>query len=163
MTGRLVVLPPRSAILSRSIGYGAAWGAAIGAIVSVLPAGFVPQYILGLLIFTPIAAAVGAIFGVACGLVAGIGLIIFRRHLPAGRGAVRAVAGSGAGLVPATLMAALMASSGRLWAPALAALTVLTTMLAAALGPYAFFGRPPRRRQRISNGRESGPRREIVG
>jgi drug/metabolite transporter (DMT)-like permease len=163
MTGRLVVLPSRNAIFSRSIGYGAAWGAAMGAIVLLLPAAFVPEYIFGLLIFAPIAAAAGAIFGIACGLIAGVGLITLRRHLVPSRGMLRLVAGSGAGLVPASCMAALMTGSGRLWQPALAALTIITAVLAAALGPYAFFGRPPRRRQRAGSPHPATDRHESVG
>lgn len=163
MTGRLVVLPLRSEILLRSAGYGAGCGAATGAVVVALPAALATPYALGLLILMPIAAAIGAIFGLACGLAGGVALIIGRRHLAGSRCAVRAVAGAGAGAVPATWMAALMTSSGRLWVPALVVLTVATTMLAAALGLHAFFGRPPRRRRRASSRLESGERREIVG
>jgi NO-binding membrane sensor protein with MHYT domain len=163
MTGRLVVLPLRSEILLRSAGYGAGCGAATGAVVVALPAAIAAPYApLGSLILMPIAATIGAIFGLACGLAGGVALIIWRRHLAGSRCAVRVVAGAGAGVVPATWMAALMTSSGRLWVPALVALTVVTAMLAAALGLHAFFGRPPRRRQRASSRPESGARREIV-
>ena len=163
MTGRLVVVPLRRDILMRSVGYGAGWGAAIGAVVAALPAGLASPYAIGLLIVMPIAATVGAIFGFACGLAGGLGLIILRRHLAAGGGAVRVVAGSGAGLVPAACMAVVMAGSGRPWLPAIAALTAATATIAAALGPFAFFGRPRRRRRRIGHPNDLGERREIVG
>lgn len=163
MTGRLVVLPRRREILLRSVGYGTGCGAAAGAAIVVLPAALAFPSGLGLLFVTPIAATVGAIFGLVCGLTGGVGLIIVRRHVGGSRGAVRVVAGLGSGLVPAFWMAALMTGSGRAWQPALAALTAVTAMLAGALGPYAFFGRPRRRRQPIGHPRESGGRREMVG
>jgi len=168
MTGRLIVmpsrtevLPARGAILMRSIYYGASWGAATGAVVAVVPS-VLFALVVGLLIATPIAAAIGAIFGVACGLAGGLGLIIFRRRVGASRSAIRVVAAAGAGLPPATWMIALMISSGRHWVPAPAVLTVVTVLLAAALGPSAYFGRPPRRRRSARPGGKSGGRREIV-
>lgn len=147
MNGRLVVLPSGSQILSRSISYGAAYGAATGAIVAVPPAAFVAAIAPLFLIVAPIAAAAGAIFGVVCGLVGGLSLVAFRRQVGTSRVAVRLVAGVGAGLPPATCLVALMISTGQPWRPILATLTVVVVVLAAAIGPYAFFGRPRRRRR----------------
>jgi hypothetical protein len=169
MNGRLIVmparteiLPSRGAILMRSICYGASWGAVTGATLAVVPS-VLAAFVVGLLIATPIAAAIGAIFGVACGLTGGLGLIIFRRRVGASRSAIRVVAASGAGLPPATWMIALMISSARDWVPAPAVLTAVTLLLAAALGPAAYFGTPPRRRRSARAGSKSGAKREIVG
>src|SRR5215472_15668321 len=114
MNGRFVVAPSRSHILWRSVGYGAETGAAAGAIVatgiglmvSVLtvdPFGLV----LGLMIGAPIAAAIGAVVGSACGFAAGLALLVVRTHAAASRGAIRAVAACGAGLLPAAWVVAL--------------------------------------------------------
>jgi hypothetical protein len=90
-----------------------------------------------------VAAAVGAVIGVACGLTAGLVLATFRLHAASSCNAIRAVAGCGAGLPPATWVVVLAAGSGR-FAPLPIALTVMTVALASALGPRAFYGKPRR-------------------
>lgn len=144
MTGRLVVLPPRSRILGRSVGYGAAVGAAPGALVGA-GLGILTGFVLGLLFGALIGAAVGAFVGVVCGLTGGLSLIIFRQQIGGSRCAIAAVASCGAGLVPATWLVALVINSGHLATPA--ALTVVTVVLAAAAGPRAFYGKPRGGRQ----------------
>jgi hypothetical protein len=119
---------------------GTAPGALVGAGLGLL-AGFVP----GLLVGALIGAAIGAFVGVACGLTGGLSLIIFRQHIGGSRCAIGAVAGCGAGLVPATWLIAFATSSGRLAMPA--ALTVVTVVLAAAVGRRAFYGKPRSGRQ----------------
>lgn len=147
MNGRTIVMPSRSGIMCRSICYGTGWGAAIGAAVSLVPV-LLAAFVVGLLIVTPIAAAVGAIAGAACGLTGGLALVIFRRQASVSRGVVRMVAGSGAGLLPCAWLVDGIIISGRFWSPWLAVLTVAVVALAAVLGPYAFYGRPPRRARR---------------
>jgi len=147
MNGRLLVLPSRREIFCRSVCYGAAWGAAIGAVASVLPAAFAAAYVVGLLFFGAIAGAVGAIVGAVCGFIAGLCLVIFRRQAGASRWAARFIAGAGAGLLPATWTVAAMVGSGHTWLPVLDALAFVVVALAAALGPYAFYGNPRRRRR----------------
>lgn len=171
MSGRLLVLPSRSSILCRSFGYGAASGAAIGAIIVImlvavgtLTALNAGVMLPGILIIAPIAAWIGAIVGAACGLTAGLGLVIFRRQAGSSRCAVRLVAGAGAGMLPAIWAVAVMASSGHHWGlPVLYALTCVVVALAAALGPYAFFGSPRRRRRRAHHPGSVQGSREIVG
>jgi hypothetical protein len=158
MNGRLVILPSRSEIFFRSISYGAAWGAATGGLAVVVPAVFAGPFVPGALILAMIAAAVGAVVGVACGLTAGLGLVILRRHIGTSRCAVRVVAGCGAGLLPATWLVALAANSGQLWPSVPFVMTVVTVVLASALGPYAYYGSPRRRRRRTR--RPSSVRRE---
>lgn len=148
MTGRLVVSPLPSQILLRSVGYGAGCGAVAGVVVAVLLAAFAAPYALGLLIVTPIAATAGAIFGMVCGLTGGVGLITFRRQASTSRWTIRVVAGSGAGLLPAAWLVAGVISPGRSWHLGPALLTAVVVGLGMALGPGAFFGRPPRRARR---------------
>jgi len=155
MTGRLVVLPSRSRILGRSVGYGAAAGAAAGAIVAAttgLVASVAALDVAGLavvlIVAAPIAAAVGAVIGISCGLTGGLGLVICCRRAGASRGAIRAVAGCGAGLLPATWVVAAGTAAGLSSMVAPAGLTVVTVGIAAGLGPYAFYGRAPRSARR---------------
>jgi hypothetical protein len=157
MTGRLVVSPLPSRILLRSVGYGAGYGAVAGIAVAVLLAAFAAPYALGLLILAPIAATAGAIFGIACGLTGGVGLAIFRRQASTSLWTVRVVAGSGAGLLPAAWLVAGVISPGRSWHLGLALLTVVVVGLGAALGPSAFFGRPPHRARRVRRARRARP------
>jgi hypothetical protein len=152
MNGRTVVMPSRSGIMCRSISYGAAWGAAAGALISAVPAAVLAP--MSLLVVPEIGAAVGAIAGSACGLTGGLGLVIFRRLASASRFVVHIAAGIGAGLLPGAWLVAGITGSGRLLSPVLALLTIVVVILAAALGPLAFYGRPSRRARRAG-----GPRR----
>jgi hypothetical protein len=152
MTGRFVVVPSRSRILWRSVGYGAAAGATVGALVATAigaaaslatqnPAGIA----IGLLVGAPVAAVIGAVLGTACGLTGGLSLVTIRSHVAASRSAIRAVAASGAGMLPAAWSIAVAAGSGQRFLPVLAVLTGVVVMLAAAIGPVAFYGKSPRR------------------
>jgi hypothetical protein len=160
MTGRLVVLPSRSRILGRSVGYGAAAGAAPGALVGSGVGLLAGQ---GLLVAVPFGAVLGAFVGVACGLTGALCLIIFRRYVGTGRGAIRAVAGCGAGLPPTIWLIAFAANSGLRYLAVPTALTVVTVALAAAMGPSAFYGKPSRAINGHAARAKSSPSREIVG
>ena len=154
MSGRFIVVPSRSRILWRSVGYGAGAGATVGALVAAA-IGFVASVAaldpagiaLGLLVGAPIAAAIGAVLGFVCGLTGGLGLVLVGSHTAASRGPIRAVAGCGAGLLPAAWLIAVAAGSGWRFTAVWAALTVVTFAVAAELGPRAFYGKPPRRSQ----------------
>ena len=152
MNVSLLVLSSRRRILLRSLGYALGCGSSAGALTALLGAAVLAALeqnvsLLPLtLVLAPIAAAVGAVASLPCGLIAGLALVALRRHVGFSRAAVRLVAGAGAALLPAIWTGADLPSTAR---PALliAALgpTIVVFALAACYGPRAFYGRPGRR------------------
>jgi hypothetical protein len=140
----LVNMPRRSLILARSVGRGAGWGSATGALVLLGPAlvGAVLSGDFALLapavLFSLIAALVGLLAGTACGLSAGVALIVLRCKPGVSRSAVRMTAATGAALLPAAWLIAIPVAGAGWWLAA-AALTVLTFSLGAVGGPTVFY------------------------
>jgi hypothetical protein len=140
----LVKRPRRSRILARSVGRGAGWGSATGAVVLLGPA-LVGAGVSGDLavlapavLFSLIAAVAGLLVGVACGLSAGVALVVLRCKPGVSRSAVRLTAATGAALLPAAWLIATPVAGGGWWLVA-AALTGLTFSLGAAGGPAVFY------------------------
>ncbi len=151
MNVRIVVPPPSSAIARRSVGYGAGYGAAAGVAVLVVlglvggPQFRDPDFLGVAIIFAPLAAAIGATVGVACGLVGGITLVALRRHATVSRAAARVVAGAGGALLP-TLAAADIHQPGSALAVALG-MTLVTFGIGLAIGPRVLYGKTRRPRR----------------
>jgi hypothetical protein len=155
MNVSLLVLPSRRRILLRSLGYALGCGSAAGALTALLGAAVLAGLeqnvsLLPLtLVLAPIAAAVGAVASLPCGLIAGLALVALRRRVGFSRAAVRLVAGAGAALLPAIWTGADLADLSSMARPALlfAALgpTAVVFALAACYGPRALYGRPGRR------------------
>jgi hypothetical protein len=152
MNMRLVVPPPGPSIVLRSLGYGAGYGAAAGTAllaVSSLYSAVVDHDVTWLgaaIMFSVFAAILGAVVGVACGLVGGIALVVLRQRAAASRAGTRLIAGAGAALVPGVCTALLNRPDAVVLGLALS-LTLMTFGIGVAIGPRVLYGRPPRRRR----------------
>jgi len=178
MNVSLLVLSSRRRILLRSLGYALGCGSSAGALTALLGAAVLAALeqnvsLLPLtLVLAPIAAAVGAVTALPCGLIAGLALVALRRHVGFSRAAVRLVAGAGAALLPAiwtgadlpsTARPALLiaASARRSWCsrlPRATARVPFTAGLGDAFGPAATSVRTSRRRSATAR-RENSVRR----
>jgi hypothetical protein len=140
MNMKIVALPSRRRIIARSALKGAGLGAGTGTVVIVVIAllGASPA----LLIFAPIAAAVGLVMGGCCGTLGGLALAAARSSIVGRPLAVRLTAGVGASLLPGAWEAAVLGHVGDgAWRVAL--VLAVTFWLAFAAGPAALYGRRP--------------------
>lgn len=147
----LVNMPRRSRILARSVIRGAGWGSVSGLLVLlglalVIACASDDFAVLGLSLSASwIAAVAGMVFGMACGVSAGIFLILLRCKPGVSRAAVRMTGATGAALVPAALLVA-MPVTGMHWYLAAGALTAVAFGLGAAGCPAVFYDE---RRERL--------------
>jgi hypothetical protein len=150
MNMRVVVPPPWQSIMARALGCGAAYGASLG--VATLAAlsfaagalwlGLVPAFWF----FWLLAALVGVIVGLACGIVGGTALVVLRRQAAGSRAVVRLIAGVGAALLPGAC-AVLQPANGPV-SVFLTSITVVTFGVGVARGPRIFYGKPRKRKRR---------------
>jgi hypothetical protein len=140
----LVQMPRPSRILARAISGGVCWGSACGALTLlglalVIACAAGPfALLIPAVFFALLAAAAGSLAGIACGLSAGVALIVLRFKPGVSLPAVRLTAATGAALLPAVCMIALSWRGDPAWFIA-AALTALAFGLGAAGGPAAFY------------------------
>ena len=148
MNVRVVVPPPRGAIVRRAVGYGAKYGAFVGAAALVaigLNAAIQGQggeFLVFAIVFSPVAAVVGAAVGVVSGLIGGVTLVGLRIQAAGSRAAARILAGAGAALLPGlcTAMSQLPAAE-RL---AELSVTLVTFAIGLAIGPEVLYGKASR-------------------
>jgi hypothetical protein len=147
MNMRIVVAPAWEKIMARALSAGAGYGAAIGAATLVaegLGASAIAHSANALafaVFFSPVAGIVGAVVGLACGLIGGSALAVLRRLAVRSRTAARLIAGSGAALLPATWLVLLYQSSDLLRMVAFT-LTLVTFATGVARGSRVLYGKP---------------------
>jgi hypothetical protein len=151
MNVRVVVPPPRGAIVRRAAGYGAKYGALVGAAtlvaigLSTAIQGQGGGFLEAAIAFSPLAAIVGASVGVVCGLIGGVTLVGLRIQAAGSRAAARVIAGAGAALLPGLCTAVShLPDAERL---AELSVTLVTFGIGLAIGPRVLYGKTRRLRR----------------
>lgn len=147
-------------VLAASLGFGAGYGAAVGLLVVLIPV-FVLSSLngqlngLGALLFIgPYACAIGALVGVACGLVACAAMLLAGGSVRAADGPWSArprvqvntkraatAAGGGAALAPLAAAAWALLEHSAGWAAAFAGVAAVALAFGLLLGPRVLYGR----------------------